>query len=105
MSVYATARCPSVCPVGRHQLRRAAGFLQFGHWRQISVYSWLRRVPVIRSGQRYVGSRGTRLNTDNSPTNKHSLDNRERKCADTIGTVLVPWAGYFQYYNINIFLK
>jgi len=22
---------------------------------------------------------------------------RERKCADTIGTVLVPWAGHFQY--------
>jgi len=22
--------------------------------------------------------------------------NRERKCADTIGTVLVPWAGHFQ---------
>ena len=21
---------------------------------------------------------------------------RERKCADTIGTVLVPWAGHFQ---------
>jgi len=21
----------------------------------------------------------------------------ERKCADTIGTVLVPWAGHFQY--------
>jgi len=21
--------------------------------------------------------------------------NRERKCADTIGTVLVPWAGHF----------
>jgi len=22
--------------------------------------------------------------------------NRERKCADTIGTVLIPWAGHFQ---------
>ena len=22
--------------------------------------------------------------------------NRQRKCADTIGTVLVPWAGHFQ---------
>ena len=26
---------------------------------------------------------------------------RERKCADTIGIVLVPWAGPFQCYNIN----
>jgi len=25
------------------------------------------------------------------------LQNRERKCADTIGTVLVLWAGYFQF--------
>jgi len=24
------------------------------------------------------------------------ISNRERKCADTIGTVLVPWAGHFQ---------
>jgi len=23
-------------------------------------------------------------------------DDRERKCADTIGTVLVPWTGHFQ---------
>jgi len=23
--------------------------------------------------------------------------NRERKCANTTGTVLVPWAGHFQY--------
>ena len=30
---------------------------------------------------------------------------RERKCADTIGTVLVPWAGHFQCHNINIFLE
>ena len=27
---------------------------------------------------------------------------RERKCADTIGTVLVPWAGHF---HINVFFK
>ena len=27
--------------------------------------------------------------------------NRERKCADTIGTVLVLWAGHFQCKNIN----
>ena len=30
---------------------------------------------------------------------------REQKCADAIGTVLVPWAGHFQRLNINIFLK
>ena len=30
---------------------------------------------------------------------------RERKCADTIGTVPVPWAGHFQCWNINIFFS
>jgi len=30
---------------------------------------------------------------------------RERKCADTTGTVPVTWAGRFQRYNINIFFK
>ena len=34
-----------------------------------------------------------------------SLSHRERNCADTIGTVPVPWAGHFQCQNINIFLK
>jgi len=29
----------------------------------------------------------------------------ERKCADTIGTVLILWAGHFQYWNINIFFQ
>jgi len=28
---------------------------------------------------------------------------RERKCADTTDTVLVPWAGHFQFWSINIF--
>ena len=28
---------------------------------------------------------------------------RERKCAYTVGTVPVSWAGHFQCYNINIF--
>ena len=32
-------------------------------------------------------------------------DYRERKCADTIGTLLVPWAGRFQCYNVNLFFK
>ena len=27
----------------------------------------------------------------------------ERKCADTVGTVLVPWAGHFQCWNTNMF--
>jgi len=27
------------------------------------------------------------------------------KCADTIGTVLVPWAGHFQCLNTNIFFQ
>jgi len=31
--------------------------------------------------------------------------NKERKCADTIGTVPVPWAGHFQCKNIDIFFK
>jgi len=29
-------------------------------------------------------------------TGKPTVVNRERKCADTTGTVLVPWAGHFQ---------
>ena len=29
---------------------------------------------------------------------------RERKCADTTGTVLVPWAGHFQCENIYIYI-
>jgi len=32
--------------------------------------------------------------------------NRKRKCADTIGTVLVPWAGHFHpVLNINVFFQ
>ena len=34
-----------------------------------------------------------------------SRRNRERKCADTIGTVPVPSAGHFQCRNINIFFS
>jgi len=30
---------------------------------------------------------------------------RELKCADTIGTVLVSWAGHFECQNINIFFS
>jgi len=29
----------------------------------------------------------------------------ERQCADTIGTVPVPWAGHFQCWNINIVFR
>jgi len=32
-------------------------------------------------------------------------ENRERKCADTTGTVLVPSAGHFQRQNITIRFK
>jgi len=28
---------------------------------------------------------------------QHRSEHRERKCADTTGTVLVPWAGHFQF--------
>ena len=31
--------------------------------------------------------------------------NKERKCADTIGTVPVRWAGHFQCQNINTFFQ
>jgi len=40
-------------------------------------------LPVKRNHQRAAPMTG-------------SFPNRERKCADTIGTVLLPWAGYFQ---------
>ena len=33
------------------------------------------------------------------------VNSRERKCADTIGTVLVRWAGHFQYWNIKSFFS
>jgi len=33
------------------------------------------------------------------------MTNRERKCADTVGTVLVPWAGHFQRYNNKYIFK
>jgi len=33
------------------------------------------------------------------------VDYRERKNVDTVGTVLVPWAGHFQCYNMNIFFS
>jgi len=34
-----------------------------------------------------------------------STDDRERKCVDTIGTVLVRRAGHFQCQSINIFFQ
>ena len=33
------------------------------------------------------------------------VNNRERKCADTIDTVLVPWTGHLQCSSMNIFFK
>jgi len=40
--------------------------------------------------------RKTDKQTDSRPIHRPcSAYNRERKCADTIGTVLVPWAGHF----------
>jgi len=33
------------------------------------------------------------------------LYHRMRKCADTVGTVLVPRSDHFQCHNINIFFK
>jgi len=33
------------------------------------------------------------------------VSHREGKCADTIGTVLISWAGHFQCQNRNIFVK
>jgi len=40
----------------------------------------------------------TQINITNTHTWLHSItvSNRKRKCADTVGTVLVPWAGHFQ---------
>ena len=32
-------------------------------------------------------------------------NNRERKCANTIGTVWIPWAGHLKCYNINIYFS
>ena len=34
-----------------------------------------------------------------------AIGNEKRKCADTIGTVLVLWAGHFQWQNKNIFFS
>jgi len=38
---------------------------------------------------------GGGVNAERSPSANRPV-NRERKCADTIGTLLVPWAGNFQ---------
>ena len=34
----------------------------------------------------------------------YGCENRERKCADIIGTVPVPWAGHFQWKDINNYI-
>jgi len=52
--------------------------------------------------------RGTEDRTDGKggngiPVNSVVSCHREQKCADTIGTVLVPWAGHFQRKNNNVF--
>ena len=50
VSVYVTVLSPSVsqsvCPVDRQQQRRAAGLLQLGRGRQISIDSCRRRLPA-----------------------------------------------------------
>ena len=63
---------------------------------------WLRRV-LDDGGRRQLTSpsiAGCPGGACNAP-----LPYRERKCADTTGTVPVPWAGRYQCKNINIFLK
>ena len=43
--------------------------------------------------------------TDLKRNSQSTEERREDKCADEIGTVPVPGAGHFQWYNINIFFK
>jgi len=72
VSVYVTLRCPSVrpsvCPVDRHQQRHAAGLLQPGRRRQLSIDSCQHRVRLsvdmchsARSGQSHIVIRGMRI--------------------------------------------
>ena len=44
----------------------------------------------------YAYSRGLRCYTNFVSQQASASKYRERKCADTTGTVLVPWAGHFQ---------
>ena len=73
----------SVCPIDRQRQRLVAWFAA--------------ELPADnRSIAAEVGA-AYQLSIDIS-CRRHgrSVANRERKCADTIGTVLVPWAGHFQ---------
>ena len=45
------------------------------------------------------------LSTSGSMDDVIFANNREQQCADTIGTVLLPWVGHLQCQNINIFLN
>jgi len=54
---------PSVCPVDRQQQRRAAGLLQPGRRRLISIESYRRR-SILSSGQRHAVVRGRRIDAD-----------------------------------------
>jgi len=72
-------------------------------WRSIRV--WSNNLPRVVTQPRPTEDR-TRDLLISSPTPyacAHAPPHRERKCADIVGTVLVPWAGRFQCQNINIF--
>jgi len=69
--------------------------------------------PIIHNGQRndclseiILSSFGciVHILSPRESTATRYLD-RERKRADIIGTVPVPWAGHFQCQNINVFFK
>ena len=69
--------------------------------RQLAVDSRLRPRPHLGRFGDTLADRQTDTRTQEH-TDTRARHNKERKCADTTGTVLVPWAGRFQCRNINI---
>ena len=87
--------CLSVCPIHRQQPRRLRGLLLSARRDRARAAGAVLHAPALSSkrGQRLVNNRTP---TDGGCSTGSLLCYRERKCADTIGTVPITWAGHFQ---------
>jgi len=70
--------------LNRNWLGQLTSVYSFLWW--LATYSFLINKLEVR-----------RTNNGNWTVDTHWQSHSERKCADTIGTVLVPWAGHFQF--------
>ena len=86
-------------------LVESSGSLAPGLW-LTSHTGWLRRTGISSGTLRSAVEYGLPLPFTYWLTSAVSgaLWYKERKCADTVGTVPVPWTGHFQRYNINIYV-